>query len=285
MEDHWFTESCEEGGSALSLRIKAKLHEEHTGFQKIEIYETTHFGRLMVIDGFIMLSSRDNFIYHEMLAHPTLYTHPLPKRVAIIGGGDCGTLREVLRHPEVSQVTQVDIDERVTRISEIHFPELCVSNKDPRVEFLFTDGFEWIKNLPAGALDVIIVDSTDPIGPGEVLFSRDFYTACERALAHGGLMVQQSESPLLHMDILQNMHRGMKKGGFSHLKTLFFPVCVYPSGWWSATMARKGVPIDNFRQGNVENSPVQTRYYNSAIHQGAFSTPTFFPEQLNLEES
>jgi len=140
LDKNWFTELCDEAGSAFSLRIRAKLHEEQTPFQKIEIYETTDFGNLMVIDGFIMLSSRDNFLYHEMMSHPVLFTHPAPKRVLIIGGGDCGTLREVLRHPDVETVEQVDIDERVTRLSEIHFPELCEANDDPRAHLHFADG-------------------------------------------------------------------------------------------------------------------------------------------------
>ena len=279
-DDRWFTEYCEEAGSAHSFRIEAKLHEEQTGYQKIEVYETTHFGRVMVIDGFIMLSARDNFIYHEMLAHPILYTHEAPKRVAVVGGGDCGTLNEVLKHPEVEQVTLIDIDERVVRLSEIHFPELCGRNDDPRAKFCFTDGCKWMREAPQESIDVIIVDSTDPIGPGEILFSGEFYSACQRALAGNGLLVQQSESPLLHMDILRGMYREMKGAGFSHLKSLFFPLSVYPSGWWSATMARKGAPIEGFREEAAGNRPFQTRYYNSDIHRGAFCAPEFFYREL-----
>ncbi len=280
-EDQWFTEFCEEAGSAHSFRKKAKLHEEQTSYQKIEIYETTHFGRLMVIDGFIMLSARDNFIYHEMLAHPILYTHDAPKRVAIVGGGDCGTLNEVLKHPEVEKVTLIDIDERVVRLSEVHFPELCGRNDDPRVKFCFTDGCKWMEEAPRESIDIIIVDSTDPIGPGEILFSGAFYSACQRALTESGLLVQQSESPLLHMDILRGMYREMKSAGFSHLKSLFFPLSVYPSGWWSATMARKGAPIEGFREEAVGNRPFQTRYYNGDIHRGAFCAPEFFYQALS----
>ncbi|MFQ5489058.1 MAG: polyamine aminopropyltransferase, partial [Gammaproteobacteria bacterium] len=131
LDKGWFTEICEEGGSAFSLKIKGKLHEEQTPYQTIAIYETETFGNLMVIDGFVMLSSRDNFLYHEMLAHPALFTHDNPRRVLIIGGGDCGTLREVLQHQEVEEVWQVEIDERVTRLAERYFPELCAANDDP----------------------------------------------------------------------------------------------------------------------------------------------------------
>ncbi len=280
----WFTEVCPEAGSAFSLRLKGKLHEEKTPYQKIEIFDTTDFGRLMVIDGFIMLSERDNFIYHEMLAHPVLYTHRDPKRVAIVGGGDCGTLREVLRHRSVERVVQIEIDERVTRLSETYFPELCEGNRDPRAELLFQDGMQWMRNALPGNLDVIIVDSTDPLGPGEVLFSRDFYRACHRALDAGGLVIQQSESPLMHMDILENMHKAMRGAGFNAVQTLFFPLCVYPSGWWSASMAGKDDALAGFRRQAAQNKDFASRYYNAAVHEAALATPEFLRRLLPLDQ-
>jgi len=276
LDGAWFTERAEEDGSAFSLKIKDKLHEEKSPFQTIEVYSTTHYGNLMVIDGFTMVSTLDNFLYHEMMSHPVLFAHPDPKRVAIIGGGDCGTLREVLKHPGVERVTQIDIDERVTRVSEQYFPELCESNDDPRAELLFIDGIQWMKDAPPDSLDVIIVDSTDPIGPGEVLFSREFYGACHRALGPAGLMVQQSESPLIHMDILQRMYRDMEGAGFTDVQTLFFPQPIYPTGWWSATMACKDRSIDGFREVDADNRGFATRYYNRDIHRGALAVPEFF---------
>jgi spermidine synthase len=274
--EEWFTERCEEGGSAFSFRIEGKLHEEQSSFQKIEVYQTTHYGRLMVIDGYTMVSTLDNFLYHEMMAHPVLFTHEAPRRVAIIGGGDCGTLREVLKHPDVERVTQIDIDERVTRVSEIYFPELCESNGDPRAELLFIDGIQWMKDAPAGSLDVIIVDSTDPVGPGEVLFSSEFFAACYRALGAGGLLVQQSESPLIHGEIQCRMYRDMAAAGFAAVQTLFFPQPIYPTGWWSATMAARDEAFHGFREADADNRPFRTRYYNAAVHQGALAAPEFF---------
>ncbi len=213
----WFTEACTECGTAFSLTIKGKLHEEQTRFQNIEVYETETFGNLMTIDGFVMLTSRDNFLYHEMMTHPVLFTHPAPKRVLIIGGGDCGTLREVLRHPEVEHAQQVDIDEGVTRASEKYFPELCQSNDDPRAELHFADGIKWVKEAEAGSIDIIIVDSTDPIGPAEGLFNEAFYRDCLKALGSDGILVQQSESPLLHVKLLKAMRHAMRQAGFSDL--------------------------------------------------------------------
>ncbi|HIP52920.1 MAG TPA: polyamine aminopropyltransferase [Chromatiales bacterium] len=279
-EKNWFTEICDEAGSAFSLRIKRKLHEEHTPYQRIEIYETTDFGNLMVIDGFIMLSTRDNFFYHEMMAHPVMFTHPEPKRVCIIGGGDCGTLREVLRHKGVKKVWQIEIDEQVTRLSERYFPELCEANEDSRAKFLFADGIEWMAQAKPESLDVIIIDSTDPIGPAEGLFTEAFYQDCLNALSTGGLLVQQSESPLIHMEILLPMREAMRAAGAAEVKTLFFPQCVYPTGWWSATMARKGVPIEGFRQKDAVKRKFSTRYYNEAIHNAAQALPEFLKERI-----
>ena len=278
--DNWFTEEASEIGSAFSLSIKSKLHEEQTAYQFLEIYDTTHFGNLMVLDGYTMLSQRDNFIYHEMLTHPALFSHPAPKRVAIIGGGDCGSLREVLKHNCVEKVWQIDIDERVTRNAEIYFPELCESNGDPRAELLFIDGIKWVAEAAAGSLDLIIVDSTDPIGPAKGLFGETFFRSCHAALSNDGLLVQQSESPLAHLDtIIRPMHNTMKTAGFSTSKTLLFPLPIYPTGWWSATLAAKQGKIGFIRKADADKRIFSTDYYNSAIHEAAFIVPEFFKKK------
>jgi spermidine synthase len=272
----WFTERAPEIGTAFSLYIKEKLHEERTPYQFLEIYETTHFGRIMVLDGFIMLSQRDNFIYHEMMAHPALFSHPEPARVAIIGGGDCGTLKEVLKHDTVARAWQVDIDERVTRNAERFFPELCEANADPRAELIFADGIEWMDNAPADSLDIVIVDSTDPIGPAEGLFREPFYRSCRRALGEHGIVIQQSESPLVHTDTITfPMRAAMGAAGFGDVQTLFFPLAMYPTGWWSATLAANA-PIEFRRRADADARAFATDYYNTAIHQAAFVAPEFF---------
>lgn len=274
-QEGWFTEVYPRHGSAFSLKIKAKLHEEQTPFQRIEIYDTEWFGKLMVIDGCTMVSERDNFLYHEMMTHPVLFTHPHPEHVWVIGGGDCGSLREVLRHPEVATVTQIEIDERVTRLAEQYFPELCQANADPRARLLFVDGLRWVKESAAESVDVIIVDSTDPVGPAEGLFNETFYRDCLRCLRPGGILVQQSESPLFHLPLIETMYRVMAAAGFAHQRSLFFPQCIYPSGWWSATMASRS-PLDHFREQAALSKPFDTRYYNVDIHRAAFAVPEFF---------
>ena len=272
----WFTEVYPKYGSAFSLKVIEKLAEERTPFQRIEVFETEWFGTLMVIDGCTMVSDRDNFLYHEMMTHPALYTHPSPERVWIIGGGDCGSLKEVLKHPEVKKAVQIEIDERVTRVAEKYFPDLCSSNSDPRAELLFIDGIQWVKDAAADSVDVIIVDSTDPVGPAEGLFNEAFYRECVRCLGPEGLLVQQSESPLFHRDLIRDMHRTMRRAGFPDTRTLFFPQCIYPSGWWSGTLAGKADFLSGFREADARAKPFETAYYNAEIHKAAFTAPECF---------
>lgn len=280
----WFSEVVAADGSAFSLKIRAKLHEERTPFQLIEIYATEGFGNLMVIDGCTMLSGRDNFLYHEMMSHPALFTHPAPRRICIVGGGDCGTLREVLKHPEVESAVQIDIDEQVTRLAERYFPELTEANRDPRAQLLFEDGIRWIREADADSLDLIIVDSTDPVGPALGLFSGEFYADCRRALGDGGILVQQSESPFYHLQILRDMHDAMRGAGFADSQTLFFPQVIYPSGWWSATLAGSGTKLTEFRVADAENKPFETQYYNASIHRAALAQPEFFRRALAISD-
>ncbi len=279
----WFTEECTECGTAFSLEINKKLHEEQTAFQKIEVYSTKSFGNLMVIDGFVMLTERDNFIYHEMMTHPALFSHPNPQHVVIVGGGDCGTLRETAKHICIDKITQVEIDQRITSIAEQYFPDLCAANNDPRVEFVFEDAIEWIKQNNENSIDVIIVDSTDPIGPAKGLFSTPFYENCLRALKHDGLLVQQSESPFVHFDsIIKPMHRCMRDAGFITVELIHFPQPSYPTGWWSATIASQANQLPFARQHQAQSLTFATKYYNHAIHVASLCTPQFIKNKETL---
>ncbi len=280
MEQDWFLEKFEPAGTAFGLRLGEKLHSERSDFQDIEIYQTDTFGRLMVIDGAVMLTDRDNFLYHEMLTHPALCLHPDPQRVLIIGGGDCGTLREVLRHDVVKTVTQVEIDERVTRLAEQYFPDLCASNDDPRAKLLFDDGIAHVRNAPDASFDLIIIDSTDPVGPAEGLFNRAFYKDCVRSLAANGMLVQQTESPLLHMNLIYSVHDSLQAEGFAETHLLHFPQPVYPSGWWSATVALKQGPRPEPVASRVEAMAQQSRYFNAGTLAGALAIPNFVRDGL-----
>ncbi len=273
LDENWFSEAAR--GYAMSLEVTEKLHEEQSPYQKIEIYETKSFGRLMTLDGLTMLTSRDNFVYHEMMTHPALYNHPNPKDVAIVGGGDCGTLKEVLKHDTVHSSTQIELDERVTRISEQYFPELCESNNDPRANLVFEDAIAWVKNAAPNSLDVIILDTTDPVGQAKRLFTEPFYRDCLNALREGGIVVAQSESPLLDLNLIVDMRNEMQKAGFVELQTIQFPLTTYPSGWWTATQARKGQKFGDFREQMARHKPFVTKYYNADIHKACSALPQF----------
>jgi spermidine synthase len=278
LDQNWYTEEWAGQGAALSLKTARKLHDEHSAFQRIEIYQTERFGTLMTLDGLVMVTDRDNFIYHEMMAHPALFTHPDPQRVLIIGGGDCGTLREVLKHKGVRLAEQVELDERVTRVAERFFPELCASNGDPRARLHFADGIRWVAEAAPDTYDVIIVDSTDPVGPAAGLFSEAFYRDCHRALGARGVVVGQSESPLFHPDLIVAMHRALRAAGFADTATLHFPQCTYPSGWWSCTLASKDGRLAPARAPTAAD--IATRYYNRAVHEGARALPEFLARRL-----
>lgn len=262
----------------MSLEINKKLHEEQTPYQKIEVYETRTFGNLMTLDGITMLTTRDNFIYHEMLSHPALYNHQNPKDIAIVGGGDCGTLKEVLKHDTVKQLTQIELDERVTRVSEQYFPELCESNTDPRATLLFQDAIEWMHEAEPESLDVIILDTTDPVGQAKRLFAEPFYKDCLNALREGGIVVAQSESPLLDMQLLVDLRGEMQKAAYAEIQTIQFPVATYPSGWWTATQARKGQKFGDFREQMARHKPFQTKYYNADVHKACAALPQFMQD-------
>ena len=279
-DSNCFTEIADEAGTAFSFRVEDRLHHERSDYQEIAVYQTSGFGRLLVIDGYVMLSDRDNFLYHEMLVHPALFTHAGPRRVVIVGGGDCGSLTEVLRHDGVESAVQVEIDERVTRVSERYFPDLCKGAADARAQLLFEDGIAWMRNAEAGSADVIIVDSTDPIGPAEGLFNAAFYAQCHRVLGAGGILVQQSESPLLHLPLIRSMRKAMGDAGFDAASTLTFPQPVYPSGWWSVTMARKGANLNGFREAAAERRPFATRYYSPSTHRASLALPPFVDKAL-----
>jgi len=281
LDTNWFSEIYAAEGCAFSLKAESLLHEEQTPYQHIAIYQTEGFGRLMVIDGCIMLTDRDNFIYHEMMSHPVLYSHENPQTVVIIGGGDCGTLREVLKHKEVQEAIQIDIDEGVTRLSKQYFPQLCDANDDPRAKLLFADGIQWMKERAPESVDVIIIDSTDPVGPAEGLFQQPFYESCLNALRPGGLLVQQSESPLFHAEsILRLMHQTLLDTGFRAVRSLHFPQAVYPSGWWSATMAGKEITPGFVRENDARRQVLDTRYYSADMHKASLVLPPFLEKAL-----
>ena len=278
LDDTWYTEQWAGEGSAISLELKEKIHDFQSPYQRVEVFQTTRFGKLMTLDGLVMVTERDEFVYHEMLVHPAMFTHADPKRVLIIGGGDCGTLREVLKHDSVQQVDMVELDQAVTEAAALHFPTLHAASFDPRARLYFQDGIAWVADAEPGSYDVILIDSTDPVGPAQGLFSVDFYRDCQRALASGGVLAAQSESPLFHADLIRAMQRDLKAAGFADVATVDFPQCTYPSGWWSVTIGARDGSASAFRGEGNPRPPFASRYYNAARHRGALAPAQFMAE-------
>lgn len=275
----WIEERLDSDGCSIGYRVHQKLHEEQSDFQLIEIWESTDFGLLMALDGCWMVTGRENFIYHEMLAQPAINSVQTPGQVAIVGGGDCGTLREVLKYPQVKQAVQIEIDERVTRVSEQFFPELCAANDDPRAKLLFEDGLAWMGSCEAESQDLILIDSTDPVGMAAGLVSADFFKACHQALSQGGVLGMQSESPLLHQDLLSDLRERLTAVGFSQVRHFLFPQPCYPTGWWCVTLAGKGATFSDvpLHLGSVE---IDNRYYNAGIHAASQQLPEFMRQRI-----
>lgn len=267
--------------TGLTVGLNKLLFSRQSEYQLVEVYETDTWGNLMTIDGMVMLSERDEFVYHEMITHVAMFTHPNPKRILIIGGGDGGTAREVLKHPAVEQVDMVEIDRTVVEASKIHFPTVGDFN-NPKLNVRYEDGIAFVKKIDR-PYDVIIIDGSDPVGPAEGLFEKDFYQFCLDALTVDGVLTAQTESPWV-----ESYHPSMKKV-FSALDKLF-PVAkmylsfipLYPAGMWSMACASKGEsPLNDNAAGRIraEKNLLNTlKYYNEEVHFGAFALPNFVRE-------
>ena len=252
------------------------VHKERSAYQEIEVIDTVDFGRMLLLDGIIQTSVRDEFIYHEMLAHVPLFVHPNPKRVLIIGGGDGGTLRETLKHPSVEEVHLVEIDERVIDASRKYLPELSGGFDDPRAKVVIRDGIEYVAEVK-GAYDVILIDAPDPEGAAVGLFSTDFYANARDALGDDGVLAAQTESPFIDPKLVKEIYdRIWAQFPLCRLYTAHVPS--YSVGIWSFALALKRPEMfERYRRAGGE---FKTRYYNSEIHAAAFALPEYILELL-----
>lgn len=260
-------------------RITESVHKERSAFQEIEVVDTVDFGRILLLDGVIQTSVRDEFIYHEMLAHVPLFTHPKPERVLVIGGGDGGTVREVLKHPSVRHVHLVEIDERVIEVSREYLPEISCGLSDRRVKITVGDGVEYMSQVKAG-YDVILVDAPDPAGPAEGLFTLDFYKDARRALRKDGVLSAQTESPFLQPDLVNEVYACISKA-FPVCKLYLAQVPTYSVGLWSFSLALLRPEL--LGKHRKPGKGFKSRYYNAAIHDAAFALPQFVIDQLGLD--
>ena len=284
-EFEWFTE---DHTGDVRLSIKARhLYGEDTPFQRIDFYECDTFGRFFTLDGLMMVAERDERHYHEMLVHVPMSVARDPKTVLVVGGGDGGTVRELVRYPGLARIDLVEIDERVVRLCEEDLPGVASAvSADPRVKPIFEDGVRFLKEAPDAAYDLVLVDSTDPIGPGEGLFSRKFYQDCHRVLKPGGILVNQHESPF-YETYAQSMRRTQKR-----LREVFpvsgvyhFHMPTYPSGMWLFGFASKGLRAveDRLPDAPAGTPAMPTRYYSAGMHAGAFALPPYVAALLSDE--
>lgn len=271
----WFTEQ-QTDNVRFSCRVKETIYAGRSAFQEIALYDTVEFGRMLVLDGYVQTTVRDEFVYHEMIAHVPLFTHPDPKRVLVIGGGDGGTVREVLKHRTVTEVTMVEIDAEVVSVCHRYLPETSGQLHDPRVAVIATDGIRFVREAKE-KYDVIIIDSSEPVGPGAGLFTREFYQSVHDALGEEGVMVAQTESPFCNADLISQVFAAVK-GVFPVAMLYTAHVPTYPSGMWTFTLGSKG---RDPRQGDAARLPgLATRYYTPALQQGAFMLPRLVADLL-----
>lgn len=271
----WFTEKQTES-FGITAKVVRTLHSEQSRYQRIDVLETVDYGRMLVLDGMVMCTERDEFAYHEMIAHVALNTHPAPKRVLVIGGGDGGTIREVVRHNTVEKAVLAEIDERVIEVSRQFLPGIAAGLSDPRVEIRVGDGVAHVREHP-NTYDVILVDSTEPIGPAEGLFAREFYQGIYEALKEDGLFVAQTESPLFNADLVSRVWRDVASiYPVARLYLAYIPT--YPSGMWSFTLGSKR--YDPLAVDPSSLPDLNTRYYTPELHRAAFALPRFVRELL-----
>lgn len=280
----WFTDKDED--QALSLRYTGDLlFEGESPYQKVKILESYKYGKMLTLDNMVMTTEKDEFHYHEMISHPAIFTHGNVKNVLVIGGGDGGTVREVLRHDSIEKVTMVEIDEMVVEACKEHLPVIAASFDDERLDLKIEDGIAFVKNAKENQYDLILVDGSDPVGPAEGLFSVDFYKNCHRILKDDGILVAQGESPKFNENAFRELNATFKDiFGDSSVYTSLFYVPTYPTGMWSFQWATKGEHNPhNIEQEHIEEfvKTHKLRYYNSNIHLASLALPGFIQELIS----
>ncbi len=279
----WFTERGQD--IALSLRHTGEiLYKKQSPYQKVEIIDTFAYGKMMTLDGMVMTTDKDEYVYHEMITHVPMLTHPNPKRVLIIGGGDGGAVREIVRHPELEKVVMVEIDALVIEAAKEHLPAIAAAFDHPKLELRVEDGIAYVKNCPDAAFDVVIVDSTDPVGPAEGLFTEEFYRHAHRILKDPGVMITQSESPRFNVKVFKEIYALYRKlFGNDKVHCYLISVPTYPTGTWSLAYCAKGdvSPVADEKRQNALLSAHATQYYNAEIHRAAFALPNYVKTLLS----
>lgn len=276
----WYTEEHSEN-VRFSIRVEEQLYSAQSPFQRIDVFSSKEFGRFFTLDGLMMVTEKDEFIYHDMITHVAMATNPEIKKVLVIGAGDGGTVRELTRYNTIEHIDMVEIDKMVVDACIKYLPQTASKLNDERVSLIFEDGLKFVRTKTS-EYDLIIVDSTDPFGPGEGLFTKEFYGNCFNALKEDGILVNQHETPYYesYAKSMQRAHKRIRE---------FFPICkvyqahipTYPSGHWLFGFASKKYdPVKDLNADKWNKLGLKTKYYNTEIHKGAFALPNYVIELL-----
>ncbi len=280
----WYTEKHTDNVK-FSIKIDKALYSEETEFQRIDILESKEFGRIFTLDGLMMVTEKDEFIYHDMIVHVPMATNLNIKKVLVIGAGDGGTIRELTRYSSIEKIDMVEIDKRVVDVCKEYLKQTACKLNDERVNIFYEDGLKFVRNKE-NEYDLIIVDSTDPFGPGEGLFTKEFYGNCYKALTEEGILVNQHESPYYdyYAKSMQDAHEKIY-GLFKIHKVYQAHIPTYPSGHWLFGFASKKYdPVKDLNAEAWNKLGIRTKYYNTDIHVGCFALPTYVKDLLKVEK-
>ncbi len=283
--EFWFSEK-HTPNVKLSIKVDRQLYSGKSEFQRIDVFDSPEFGRFLTLDGYMMLTEKDEFIYHEMIVHVPMAVHPKVRKVLVIGAGDGGVVRELVRYADLEQIDMVEIDPLVVEVCKKYLPQTACRLDDPRLHVHYEDGLKFIRSCE-DKYDLIIVDSTDPFGPGEGLFTREFYGNCYKALKEDGIMVNQHESPFYPEDAVacQRAHKRIVES-FPISKVYQAHIPTYPSGHWLFGFASKKYhPLKDLRETEWNMRGIRCQYYTTTLHKGAFYIPAYVEELLkNVEQ-
>lgn len=282
--EFWFSEN-HTPNVQISIRVDKQLYSGKSEFQRIDVFESPEFGRFLTLDGYMMLTEKDEFIYHEMITHVPMAVHPNVKKVLVIGAGDGGVIRELVRYPEIESIDMVEIDPLVVEVCKKFLPLTACRFDDPRLKIHYEDGLRFVR-FKENEYDLIIVDSTDPFGPGEGLFTKEFYGNCFKALKDDGILINQHESPFYPEDAAacQRAHKNIVET-FPLAKVYQAHIPTYPSGHWLFGFASKKYhPLKDLNETRWNMRSLTCRYYTTTLHKGAFYIPAYVEELLKNVE-
>ncbi len=284
MDDLWYSD-YHTNNVKLSIKVDKQLHKEESDYQKIVVYESFEFGKFITLDGFMMFTERDEFIYNEMMSHIPMAVNPNIKNILIIGSGDGGIPRELTKYKTIEHIDVVELDERVVEICREFFPVTSSGLDDERITLHIRDGLKFIRPIE-NKYDLIVVDSTNPTGPSEILFTKEFFGNCYKALKEDGIMISQHESPFYkkHGKAIRHTHKRISNM-FPVSKAYQSHIPSYPSGHWLFGFASKKYnPLIDLKEEYWNSLGIKTKYYNTDLHKGSFYLPNYVMEELAYDE-